>query len=189
MSSVNYVFSVRSSGTPQTGLNPSFKHFKILSTNFDFGSPPVITEIANGQYTFSYDPEANGEAVAQIDAGVSLSDPGDRYIDVVMTLDSARLAHLPEEDAGTPGGVSTFDPGADPVVLAEDGFDLIELEPGVSLFQALTIMAAALGGNVEKTVENEKITIRISGINNPDEVRVVATSDNQNNRTVSNLNF
>lgn len=79
MATQTYVFSVRSSGTRMTGLSPSFVFFKKLADGSNL-SQPTITEIANGQYKFSYDPAI--PASGQVDAGSSVPDPGDRYIDV-----------------------------------------------------------------------------------------------------------
>lgn len=47
---------------------------------------PTTNTTGRGQYRFAYDAAANGEAVGQIDAGATLTNPGDRYIDVMLTV-------------------------------------------------------------------------------------------------------
>lgn len=85
MAAVTFIFTVRDGastppGQRKSGLSPTWVHFKKLSDNSDLAQP-TITEVANGQYKFSFDPAASGEAVGQIDAGVSITNDSDRYID------------------------------------------------------------------------------------------------------------
>jgi|SRR5579884_2787478 len=94
MASIYYVVTVRDNsasppGTRMTGLSPSWVFLSKLSGGSLTG--PTISEIGDGQYMFSFDPEANGEASGQIDAGSTLAYPSDRYIDVLLTLDSSRV--------------------------------------------------------------------------------------------------
>lgn len=74
-----YMFSVRSAGVRKTGMTPTFVFFKKLSDGSDV-TPPTVSEVAQGQYKFTYDPAV--PASGQIDAGSTVIDPGDRYIDV-----------------------------------------------------------------------------------------------------------
>lgn len=80
MASNNYIFSIRSAGVRKTGLSPTWVFFKSLIDGSNV-SQPSITEIAQGQYKFVYDP-SSVPASGQIDAGSGVPDPGDRYIDV-----------------------------------------------------------------------------------------------------------
>lgn len=88
-----YTFSVRNNGTPVTGLHPRFN----LWVSLDSGAAipaPLVTEVGCGIYRFSYDAEASGEAVGQVDAtpfGASTLSDGDRYIDVSVTRESSVL--------------------------------------------------------------------------------------------------
>src|SRR4051812_14299476 len=97
MSKINYVLIARDMaatppGTRKTGLTPSWVFLKALSTGSDVTPQPTVTEIAQGQYKFTYDPEVSGEASGQIDMGAGVPSPADRYVDIFMTLDSSRIA-------------------------------------------------------------------------------------------------
>lgn len=91
MAARNYVFAVRDSttsppGARKTSLTPTWL-FLTKTTDYTTTAPqPTITEGQQGQYHYAYDAVANGEAVGQIDAGAALTNPGDRYIDVMMTV-------------------------------------------------------------------------------------------------------
>ncbi len=96
MASMAQTFLVRDTNTAtgdnrKTGLSPVWVFLKRLSDGVDISSPPVITEITQGQYKFAFDAEASGEAAGQIDAGISVLNASDRYIDVLLTRDSSRL--------------------------------------------------------------------------------------------------
>jgi hypothetical protein len=96
MTEITSAFTVRDmsstpSGERKAGLAPTWVFLKKLSDNTDITPAPAITEIAQGQYKFAYDAETHGEAAGQIDAGASIPNPADRYIDVLLTRDSGRL--------------------------------------------------------------------------------------------------
>lgn len=96
MSDIISVFTVRDmSSTPggerKTGLTPTWVFLKKLSDNTDITPQPAVTEISGGQYKFTYDAEAHGEAAGQVDAGAAVPNPADRYVDVLLTRDSSRL--------------------------------------------------------------------------------------------------
>jgi hypothetical protein len=93
---VTYTFSIRDNaafppGTRKTGLLPTWVFLKRLSDNGDISPQPLIQEIAQGQYKFTYDADANGEAAGQIDAGATLANPSDRYLDILLSRDSSRI--------------------------------------------------------------------------------------------------
>jgi hypothetical protein len=96
MPPVTYTFSVRDNaafppGTRKTGLLPTWVFLKRLADNGDISPQPLIQEIAQGQYKFTYDADANGEAAGQIDAGATLANPSDRYLDILLSRDSSRI--------------------------------------------------------------------------------------------------
>ena len=96
MAAITQTFTVRNGassppGARLTGLTPTWVFLKRLSDNGDITSPPTISEIAQGQYKFAYDAEANGEAAGQIDAGATVTNASDRYVDVLLTRDSTRI--------------------------------------------------------------------------------------------------
>jgi hypothetical protein len=96
MPPINYSFSIRDQaafppGTRKTGLAPTWTLLKRLSDNGDISPQPVITEVGQGIYKFTFDAEAHGEAVGQIDAGATLPNPSDRYLDVLLSRDSGRI--------------------------------------------------------------------------------------------------
>ncbi len=96
MASMGQTFAVRDTSATtgdnrKTGLSPTWVFLKRLSDGADISSPPTITEIAQGQYRFAFDAEASGEAAGQIDAGASVPNASDRYIDVLLTRDSSRV--------------------------------------------------------------------------------------------------
>lgn len=82
----------------KTGLTPTVLGGINIVTNaaISSGNYPTITvgptSGASGFYTASYDPEANGEAQFQIDAGSGLSKNVDRFFYLVFTKDSGRIA-------------------------------------------------------------------------------------------------
>jgi len=93
--SITYAFTVRDSTVTtgdnrKTGLSPTFALAKKLSDNTTVSSPTIV-EVGNGIYKFAYDAEANGEIAWEIDAGASLTNPSDRYVDGIATLDSSRV--------------------------------------------------------------------------------------------------
>lgn len=97
MASQAYVFSVRDSqssppGQRVTGLTPTWVMLKKLADGSNVSPQPAITEIADGQYKFSYDPVASGEASGQVDAGNTGLADGDRYLDLLLTDASQPLA-------------------------------------------------------------------------------------------------
>lgn len=92
---ITSVFSVRDSTIAVgdnriTGLTPGWLFLSTLASGSTV-TPPTITAIANGQYKFSFDAEANGECSGQIDAGAALANGSDRFIDVILTRDSSRI--------------------------------------------------------------------------------------------------
>lgn len=116
MASLPYVFTVRDNaasppGTRKTGLTPAWVFLKRLSDLADVAQPSII-EIAQGQYGFAFDTEALGESSGQIDAGNALTNPSDRYIDVLLTRDSSRIqTALPNQTAGNAnGGLAVYQP-------------------------------------------------------------------------------
>jgi len=117
VANITQTFAVRdSTATPAgkrlTGLSPAWAFFVNLTTGVAITPQPTIVEVGGGQYRFSYDPEANGEAAGQINAiptGPPLTAESDQYIDVVMTRDSSRiLTALPASVAGAVGGLPTI---------------------------------------------------------------------------------
>ena len=89
------LFSIRDSasfppGERKTGLVPTWIFLKRASDGTSL-TPPVIREMGGGIYAFDFDPLTAGEAAGQIDAGASLPNPGDRYIDIALTETSAQL--------------------------------------------------------------------------------------------------
>jgi hypothetical protein len=89
------VFSVRDNasyppGERKTGLTPTWLFFKQLSDASNI-APPAIREMGGGMYAFDYDPIANHEAVGQIDAGDTLVNSSDRYVDVAITRDVSQV--------------------------------------------------------------------------------------------------
>jgi len=117
VANITQTFAVRdSTATPAgkrlTGLSPAWAFFVNLTTGVAITPPPTIVEVGGGQYRFSYDPEANGEAAGQINAmptGTPLTAESDQYIDMVATRDSSRiLTALPPIVAGAVGGLPTI---------------------------------------------------------------------------------
>lgn len=109
MGNVATVFVVRDStssppGTRKTSLTPTWVHLKRLSDGTNVTPTPTISEIGQGQYKFTYDAEASGDAVGQVDAGSGVTAPADRYVDVVLTRESSRLLY--SVPSGTPGSDS-----------------------------------------------------------------------------------
>jgi hypothetical protein len=95
MANIYYVFRIRDSSITsgenrKTGLSPSWVFLKRLTDGTTI-TPPAISEIASGQYKFVFDAEANGECSGQIDAGSTLSNYSDRFIDWELTRDSSRI--------------------------------------------------------------------------------------------------
>jgi hypothetical protein len=116
MGNVTYLICVRDNvettggGQRKTGLTLSWVQFKRASDGTNITPQPTFAEIGNGQYKFTYDPQVNGEAFGQIDAGSSLLLASDRYIDVQCLLDSSRLVYsLPSETPGLDGGLAIAD--------------------------------------------------------------------------------
>lgn len=117
VANITQTFAVRdSTATPEgkrlTGLSPAWAFFVNLTTGVPITPQPAIVEVGGGQYRFSYDPEANGEAAGQINAmpiGPPLTAESDQYIDMVVTRDSSRiLTALPASVAGAVGGLPTI---------------------------------------------------------------------------------
>ncbi len=95
MAAMWFVFEVRDSTVAsgdnrKAGLTPSFVMLKKLS-DLSSVTPPVISELGDGLYSFSFDAETSGECVCQIDAGVSLASGSDRYISRLLSRDSTRI--------------------------------------------------------------------------------------------------
>jgi hypothetical protein len=115
MGSLTYVVVCRDGqssppGTRTTGLTPTWVHLKRLSDNTNVTPQPAISEIGQGQYKFTYDPETSGEAAGQIDFGSGLTAPADRYADVVLRRGESRLIYsLPTETPGAEGGLPILD--------------------------------------------------------------------------------
>jgi hypothetical protein len=115
MGNVTLVFMVRDGqssppGERKTGLTPTWVHLKRLSDGTNITPTPTISEIGQGQYKFTYDPETSGEAAGQIDAGSGLTAAADRYVDVVLTRERSRLVYsLPSETPGADGGLAIAD--------------------------------------------------------------------------------
>ena len=82
-------FYVTNSGSPATGLTPSFAHYDDVTdpSNPSALTQPTINEIANGVYAFL--PSALTDKVVSfvIDAGSGISSDGERYIagEVIFT--------------------------------------------------------------------------------------------------------
>lgn len=75
----------------KTGLTLAWRFFKNAITLADITPQPTFTEVGNGVYRILYDPETNGEAISQVDAGASLTSGSDRYISWSLTKDSLRI--------------------------------------------------------------------------------------------------
>lgn len=104
MAALYYILTARDStagGTRVTGLMPTWVFLAALSSG-SAATQPSITEIGDGQYKFEFDAESQGECSGQIDLGSSLSQPADRYVDVVLTRDSSRI-----QTCISSGGVAT----------------------------------------------------------------------------------
>ena len=174
MAAVSYCFAVRDyaaspPGTRMAGLTPSWVFLKRLSDGSDVAPQPTIAEIAQGQYKFAYDPELLGEASGQIDVGGAVPSPADRYVDVVLTLDSSRVL----------AGIN----GAGQVRLAPAGLDAIAVEAGVNARQALAPILAAAAGALSGAGTG---TVVIQGANGAP-TRITATTDGAGNRTAVTL--
>lgn len=158
MASTTHVITVRDNaasppGTRMTALTPTWVFLKALSDNSNL-TQPAISEVTQGAYKFSFDPETNGEAVGQIDAGASLTNPADRYIDVLLTRDSSRIAtYLP----GTGNGPRTV------TVTVNDGSNVLQgaavrLTEGANLYTATTNSSGVATFNVTDATYNVAIT-------------------------------
>lgn len=128
MSSITQVVSVRDNttnppGTRKNGLTLSWVQFTSL-VGVAITPRPTFTEIGNGQYSFSYDAEALGEAAGQIDCSSALSSPGDRYIDVMITIDSSRIHNA----------------------LSASGFVRLDMTQSVPLVNSVQTLGEALNG-------------------------------------------
>lgn len=97
MALITYIFTIRDStiasgDNRKTGLVPTWVFLKTLAgVAITGGSLPSISEISNGQYKFSYDPDTNGEAGGQIDATSVLTNGSDRYIDILLGVSPVSL--------------------------------------------------------------------------------------------------
>lgn len=68
----------------------------------------TIVEVGLGAYEVAYDPEANGDAVIALDLSATLSNPGDRYVNIATTREPGRTnTALPAVAAGAAGGLPT----------------------------------------------------------------------------------
>jgi hypothetical protein len=107
MAAIGYYVGFTQNGTPATGLLPTFLLFK-TSDGTSGGSnvgQPTIFEVGQGWYAFSYDPEANGDAVGTLDGGTSLINAVERYQGVVCTRGPERtVLALPSGAPNTAGG-------------------------------------------------------------------------------------
>jgi hypothetical protein len=70
---------------------PTWVFLKKLSDGSAITPQPLITEVGAGQYKWSYDAMLLGEASGQIDAGATVPNPVDRFIDVILTLDNTYI--------------------------------------------------------------------------------------------------
>jgi hypothetical protein len=180
MATLWYSFSVRDNsatglGTRLTGLTPSWTLLKRLDSNNDITPQPAFIEVGQGLYKFAYDAEVLGDAAGQIDvlgggnaAGLRLN-PGDEYIDIVVSRESSRLL--------------TAINGSGQMVLSPNGIDAIQVETGVNARQALSPILAASAGVL---VGAGTGTVVIKG-GNTAVTRITATTDNAGNRTAVNL--
>ena len=111
MANVTFLFTVRDSaatppGARKTGLTPTWVFLKKMTDGSNISPQPSFTEIAQGQYKFTYDAEFYGDASAQIDVGAGLTNPSDRYIDMWLHREHGRILNsLPPEEAGFEGGL------------------------------------------------------------------------------------
>jgi len=180
MASLWYYFSARDNsanghGARLTGLKPSWVFLKKLDDNTDIATQPAVVEVAQGVYKYSYDPEAGGDGVGQIDllggvAGGTLTlSPGDQYLDQFPTRESSRLL------TGINGlGQST---------LAPAGLDAVAVEAGVNARQALSPILAASAGVLLGAGTG---TIVVKG-GNTATTRITASTDNAGNRAAVTL--
>jgi len=136
MAAVVYVVTARDSqseppGVRKTGLSPTWVFLKRLSDNADV-APPAITEVAQGQYKFSFDAEDLGDAAGQIDFGAILTAAADRYVDVLLTREAGRiLTNLDAAVSGVPAGLLDLAAG---------------VETGLTVREALRVLVAVLAG-------------------------------------------
>ena len=87
-----YVVCARdTAGNPAPGLTPVWMMLKKLSDNSNVTPLPAITEVANGQYKFQFDPEVSGDCTGQIDFA-NTGFPGfSRYVDVTLLKSDSRV--------------------------------------------------------------------------------------------------
>ena len=95
MASTTYWIDVRDStitsgDNRKTGLSPTVVIAKSGATDVS-SHVSSVTEVGGGLYTFTYDPEAYGEAVCQIDCTSALTNGSDRYISQALVRDSSRV--------------------------------------------------------------------------------------------------
>lgn len=69
-------------------LTPTFVEFKLLDGT-DVDPQPAITHKWSGIYSFDFDADAAGDARVVIDAGSALTNPGDRYIPMRLSVTAA----------------------------------------------------------------------------------------------------
>jgi hypothetical protein len=162
-------------GARLTGLKPSWALLKLLADNSDVIPQPAIVEVGQGLYKFSYDAEAQGDAVGQINIlgggnpGSLTLNPADQYVDVTVTRESSRLI----------SGINS----SGQVTLSPSGIDAIAVETGVNARQALSPILAASAGVLLGAGTG---TIVVKG-GNSSVTRITATSDNAGNRTAVSL--
>jgi hypothetical protein len=163
MASVTHVVTVRDSTVVSgenrmTGLTLAWTHLKKLSDNTN-ATQPSFTEIANGQYKFTYDADTSGEAAGMIDAGATLDNFSDRYIDVLLAIDSGRVqTALPNAVAG-----------------ASTGLLISGTNSGTTTLGALTVTGGTTLGPVSITNSSGGVALDLSGATG---MRITGTNGN-----------
>jgi hypothetical protein len=120
---------------------------------------PTVVEVGEGEYFVLYDAEANGEALVQLDAGSSLSNPSDRYIDVPMTRDSSRIqTGFSATGQLTPAALDTI------LVEVQTTVGGVTTGETLNLRQALQVVTARLAGSLAGANQNGgTITVSAAG--------------------------
>jgi hypothetical protein len=154
MASVTVVFSVRSAGARAAGLTPTWAFFRRLADLVDITPQPAIVAVGGGLYKFAHDPEALGEAVGQVDAGVAVPAEADRYVDVLV---ADRTGYR-----------------VDPA-----GLDGVVVEPGLNARQALALVLAGAAGALDGA-GTAFVTIHAAGGGT---TRILAAADALGNRS------
>ncbi len=94
---MTYKIYITESGSPKTGLTPTWEYFYAIDGTDKSGSAPSLSEIGGGWYkfevTYGTSPFDVAELVGVIDAGSSLSNY-ERYLPVIITLRDLALAKM-----------------------------------------------------------------------------------------------